>query len=544
MIKLLIMLLLGKMSYAQNVIEMKKPFNHSMIVETNELVIEYDIHVKVSDGHFLKLESEKLNGLVNDLKEKENRLTISSIDPGSHFIKMQLYDEKGIVGNAVYLHFERILSVKEIKRHQAFPNERQFKNALLGEYGKRDRKTKVVLITATGRFDGQKRIWLQILKQLPAFNYEVEVITFQDIVEGKYTWLMRDMGIELHCVPLSIDGQTSRLFQVETSKEAAYFMLRYKPRLEMDRVVYEENTPGWVKKAWNVQILAFQKLKPDILVFGNSRNIEDQTLVISGRMAKVPKIVMELPNLGPYRLKVDAVIGPSLYAIDHISVLTNVNCTDSYIVHPGVDTELFRPRDGVHFVSNQRKPIKVGYVGRMATEKSLAVFIYAAAKVLRMFPDTQFLLVGQGKLLGHLQALADHLNISRSIQFYGTVEDDKHLAKMFQQMDIFASPSLSAWSETFCIANIEAMASGLPIVTFGVGGIGQYAQHGYNAIVVNESMPQDFANGIMTLLENPTLRMKLSQQARKFAVDYFSLAKLGSIYHRVYQNILARPTII
>jgi glycosyltransferase involved in cell wall biosynthesis len=47
-----------------------------------------------------------------------------------------------------------------------------------------------------------------------------------------------------------------------------------------------------------------------------------------------------------------------------------------------------------------------------------------------------------------------------------------------QGLDILVNPSLRAWSETFCIANVEAMAAGLPVVSFGVGGTGEYLRHG------------------------------------------------------------------
>ena len=61
------------------------------------------------------------------------------------------------------------------------------------------------------------------------------------------------------------------------------------------------------------------------------------------------------------------------------------------------------------------------------------------------------------------------------MNFTGGVYDRRQLSsRLSRTVNIMVNPSLRAWSETFCIANTEAMAAGLPIVSFGVGGIGEY----------------------------------------------------------------------
>jgi glycosyltransferase involved in cell wall biosynthesis len=78
-------------------------------------------------------------------------------------------------------------------------------------------------------------------------------------------------------------------------------------------------------------------------------------------------------------------------------------------------------------------------------------------------------------------------------------------------VDVVINPSVRGWSETFCIANIEAMSMSLPLVTFAAGGVGQYvsapADESYllddnkapsfsvtdNAVVVHEAHPEAIA---------------------------------------------------
>ena len=59
-----------------------------------------------------------------------------------------------------------------------------------------------------------------------------------------------------------------------------------------------------------------------------------------------------------------------------------------------------------------------------------------------------------------------------AVEFVGWVSDQVGLAKLLLSLDVVVNPSLRAWSETFCIANIEAMSLERPLVTFAIGGTG------------------------------------------------------------------------
>jgi len=56
------------------------------------------------------------------------------------------------------------------------------------------------------------------------------------------------------------------------------------------------------------------------------------------------------------------------------------------------------------------------------------------------------------------------------VEFKGWISDQETLARILISLDVVVNPSLRAWSETFCISNIEAMSLGIPLVTFAVGG--------------------------------------------------------------------------
>lgn len=53
----------------------------------------------------------------------------------------------------------------------------------------------------------------------------------------------------------------------------------------------------------------------------------------------------------------------------------------------------------------------------------------------------------------------------------GWLQHGTPLYRELQLLDVLVNPTTRAWSETFCIANIEGMAMGIPLVTTGVGGV-------------------------------------------------------------------------
>ncbi|CAN0410378.1 unnamed protein product, partial [Discosporangium mesarthrocarpum] len=98
------------------------------------------------------------------------------------------------------------------------------------------------------------------------------------------------------------------------------------------------------------------------------------------------------------------------------------------------------------------------------------------------------------------------------VHFTGWASGDE-LQGHFSGMDLFLNPSLA--EETFAMANIEAMATGTPVLAFGVGGMLEYLSHGSNGVVLDDPRPAAVAREVAGLLEDPGLRARLGQQAKE-----------------------------
>lgn len=129
------------------------------------------------------------------------------------------------------------------------------------------------------------------------------------------------------------------------------------------------------------------------------------------------------------------------------------------------------------------------------------------------------------------------------------------LPSILQGVDVVVNPSLRAVSETFCIANIEAMAAGVPVVTFGVGGIGEYIDTSnihppenpvvvspffevvVNAILVHEATGHALAEAVMFLMQNESVFEKLKENARNLVVAHFNPTRQMNQYAALYQTL-------
>ena len=176
----------------------------------------------------------------------------------------------------------------------------------------------------------------------------------------------------------------------------------------------------------------------------------------------------------------------------------------------------------------------------------------AAYEILQLYPLARFTIVGEGVIRSSLEDLAARLKLTHSVHFAGWVSATD-LPALLAGVDIVINPSLRAWSETFCIANIEVMSMAVPLVTFAVGGIGEYVQdpHSHdhsssfddssgdfsvskNAVVVHRATPMAVARATFHLILHPELRQAIGIAARETVVAHFGVQRQMQEYANLY----------
>lgn len=294
--------------------------------------------------------------------------------------------------------------------------------------------------------------------------------------------------------------------------------------------------PQWCQSFVRLILDHILSQKCDLLLFGNNRGLSaDLVLVQAARMAGVTT-VGELLNLFVDEMSVpDVLVGPSYYAVEHSLLQATKNTKGRHpyttVISPAVDLERFRPAaDRFHSSKDgdRNGVIYIGFFARLSIEKNPGLFLLSARELLSQHPFCRFVVIGDGEVRQNLEELAERLQISWAMEFVGMLAGPQLVATL-RRVDIVVNPSLRAWSETFCIANIEVMAMGIPLVTFGVGGIGQYIELlprvdqrdeaavdekytiAKNAILLNEASPTVIANAVTHLIQNVSLRHALGR---------------------------------
>ncbi len=167
------------------------------------------------------------------------------------------------------------------------------------------------------------------------------------------------------------------------------------------------------------------------------------------------------------------------------------------------------------------------FVGRMVQEKGAQVLIEALPRVLSVWPKARFVLVGGG-WTSHLSSMAAALGVRSHVHFPGFVSEED-LRRLYAVSDVAVFPSLY---EPFGIVALEAMATGVPVVTSDVGGFKEVVRHDKTGLHTWANNADSLAWGILEVLQKPA-------EAQRRARRALQEVKNGSGWENIAQQTLA-----
>jgi glycosyltransferase involved in cell wall biosynthesis len=174
---------------------------------------------------------------------------------------------------------------------------------------------------------------------------------------------------------------------------------------------------------------------------------------------------------------------------------------DGYRFHPDKASEEWRVRLSGGYPDEKL----LLYVGRLAPEKSIGQL----KAVLREIPAARLAIVGEGPARRGLEKEFQGTNTV----FAGLLEGES-LASAYASADLFLFPSTT---ETLGIAMIEALASGLPVVTARSGAAHEVVSEGENGFLFKPGSDREIVAAVRCILEDGALRGALSRRARAAA---------------------------
>ena len=194
-------------------------------------------------------------------------------------------------------------------------------------------------------------------------------------------------------------------------------------------------------------------------------------------------------------------------------------------IAPGIDVDHFQPseksNDLIHKLNISNRPVIVS-VGRLVHRKGQDKLIVAMSQVIKDFPTAVLLLVGEGPIKYMLQKLVQHHSLEKNVIFAGRVQLDE-LPRYIQLGQIFAMPARDRFFglevEGLGIVYLEASACALPVIVGNSGGAPDAVISEKTGLIVDGTSPDQIANSIKSLLQQPELAKRYGAAGREWVVN-------------------------
>ncbi len=199
------------------------------------------------------------------------------------------------------------------------------------------------------------------------------------------------------------------------------------------------------------------------------------------------------------------------------------------VITNGIDLNMFHPAQN----DKAQQELKLLTVGRLSVTKRFEILIDAVEILHKAGRNLHLTIAGGGAMLDGLKQIVSQKNLGNIIDVKGRIESDL-MPDLYRQNDIFVSASMQ---EGMSNAMLEAMASGLPIITTRCEGVDELIAD--NGIVVEQARPDAIADEIQKLADDKNGYDLMCKAARK-KVEQFGWAHIAEQYLRYYKNIANR----
>ncbi len=205
------------------------------------------------------------------------------------------------------------------------------------------------------------------------------------------------------------------------------------------------------------------------------------------------------------------------------------------LIYNGIDTDKYQLKTHKIVINNtQQNKFVFGCVGRLQAIKDhkLLISAYALACIQdkHFSQSTQLSIIGDGPLRSTLEEQVDCLPVSDNIWFAGARHD---MEKVYHSFDTFIMSSLG---EGIPMTMLEAMSTGLPVISTNVGGIPEIVSE-KTALLVPPANAEQLAAAMLNMfsVKDEIQFQNMRIAARKEVVERFSEENMVNRYQRLYQ---------
>jgi glycosyltransferase involved in cell wall biosynthesis len=302
---------------------------------------------------------------------------------------------------------------------------------------------------------------------------------------------------------------------------------------------------GWLPRAR--QIAAQLKNNPPDLVHG-MRNIEGYGMMalLSGRphVVTIQEILQGIPVPPRYKLSFAIARRAEKYVLRnalHLVVLSQhlakhcrqCGAKGQISVIPNAASEHF-------FSGPEDAPDRFIFVGRLSPEKGLQDAVEAMLHLQQLGHSAKLTVVGGASGPDGNQHLRDCRNLASrladpaGVEFTGPLQS-LAVAPLMRKAYALLMPSLAKY-EGMGLVIAEALAAGVPVITYDSGPMPEFVRHGESGIIVPRRNPEALADAMRQILTNPKLFQMMRANAKKSGQE-FTIESICSRYQRLFSLI-------
>lgn len=291
-----------------------------------------------------------------------------------------------------------------------------------------------------------------------------------------------------------------------------------------------------IKKAYEIK-----KEKEISLIHGVIANPAGLAAMLFHSLTKIPFLLTEqsgnleqkVKNLGP----ITFAIYKSIYqAADFIHAITGflkktisalgVNEEKIKVIPNGVNLSEFGQRV-------ERKEHRIICVARLEKYKGIDYLIDAMPEILKSFPRTKLILIGDGSEQKSLATKAKALTIEDRIEFRGDIVH-KQIPEELAQSHVFVLPSLE---EGQGLVVLEAQATGIPVIATNVGGIPDFIKNGETGILIKPKDQRAIAQNVIKVFSDSNFSKRLAENAQRY-LEKYEWNNIAQKIDQIYQKLI------
>jgi glycosyltransferase involved in cell wall biosynthesis len=266
------------------------------------------------------------------------------------------------------------------------------------------------------------------------------------------------------------------------------------------------------------------------IAIGGIRGCPGQRLSFIDKMKTftVPKFLAKLNKL---------ILISNSHAAREIYIKKGFDPDKIYVIPNGIDYSLFSKGSRIKIVNEFKLKNKLVFcmISRLVTGKNHDELIRYFKKIREKYKNAVLLLVGDGPEMDNLKSLAKECDESQNIIF---TRSRKDIPDILAATDLFVFPSSSeGWPNVVG----EAMAAGVPVISYPAGDIKRIIRSGYNGVITEPNMTSLIEEAV-SLAKNKNKMKLISANAKKTIKEKFSINALVNNYERLYFNLLKSPT--